>query len=115
MYDYSLERGYVIQSALIAIVVTALIAIALSLNARPAEPYGESARRWEFMDDERKAEIEDEAWSDYWSSEAPYFVVIALIPGAILFWGALAMRPAQPAAKREQSEAEMTQAPALLN
>ena len=68
------------------LIVAGIFVAYLFLSFQPSEPYGIRQRQWEFMSDEQKAEVEDEALSEFQTLQIPYFVFISLIPGALAFF-----------------------------
>jgi hypothetical protein len=57
------------------------------LSFKPEAPYGLRQRQWDTFDEDRQSQIEDAAWSDYRSRSLPYFVILSLVPGALMFFG----------------------------
>ncbi|MBK8020121.1 MAG: hypothetical protein IPK19_01540 [Chloroflexi bacterium] len=66
-------------------VLVLLVTGAVSANV-PIEPYGIRQRVWDRYDDARKAEIADQAVSDFNNVEVPFLIVLNLFPAALIFF-----------------------------
>ena len=76
-----------VMTGLIAGVITAVLVISLFTSiGQPQEPFGLRQRQWESYDEDRQAEIRDQALSEFQSIQIPYFVVLSLVPGALVFF-----------------------------
>ena len=76
-----------IVGAVVAAVVMLLLVYSLATGATPQEPYGERQRQWDRWDEDQQAEVRDAAWADYYAASVPFFVLYAVAPGLIVFFG----------------------------
>ncbi|MFN8531659.1 MAG: hypothetical protein U0670_23895 [Anaerolineae bacterium] len=84
------------------VIVTGLMAaFVLNVNA-PREPYGIRQRVWNSYDDARRAEIAATATADFNNVEAPFVVVLSMIPGVLFFF---AVREAAASLRRPETQA----------
>lgn len=78
-----------IGGVIVAAVVMLLILVVFISSARPVEPYGYTQRQWDRgLRDEQKEEIIIEAESTFRTFTIPYFVVMGLLPSALVFFAA---------------------------
>lgn len=85
--EAALDRRAHIVGLAAAIIVTVLVAYALSSAAKPEEPYGVGRSVWNFMSDEDKAITVAEAESEYTGLVIPLFILLSTLPGAISYFG----------------------------
>jgi len=69
----------------IAVIVWAVVAFATISDARPHEPYGVGQTLWDFKDDDEKAQIKEDAESDYRNAKIPLLVFVSLMPAAVVY------------------------------
>jgi len=91
-----------ITGAVGGIVTVVLIVLILANVAQPQEPYGYRQRQWDTFDEERQAEIRDEAQQNFQTAEIPYFAVLSIVPGQLVFFGLREV--ILPAPKKEEEE-----------
>ncbi|GAB1421264.1 hypothetical protein MASR2M15_14180 [Anaerolineales bacterium] len=73
--------------ALLAAIIVLVISIGILIStAQPQEPYGIRQKQWDSYDEARQTEISDQIWSEFYSLQIPYFVLLSLIPGALVFF-----------------------------
>ena len=79
------------RAHLIGLVAGALLwgvlALGLVLDAKPVEPYGIRQQVWELMmDDAEREAARDDADHEYLYNRIPVFVLISLLPGAVVYF-----------------------------
>lgn len=71
------------------VIVWVACAAYISVSIEPKAPYGNAQRIWDMMmDDEERAAVEDEFQDEYTFNRIPVAVLISLLPGAVVFFGA---------------------------
>jgi lysylphosphatidylglycerol synthetase-like protein (DUF2156 family) len=72
---------------LVAGFVTVVMVLSILYSTgQPQAPFGLRQRQWDSYDEDRQTVIQDQAMSEFQTIQIPYFVVISLIPGAIIFF-----------------------------
>ncbi|MBI5958094.1 MAG: hypothetical protein HY866_05130 [Chloroflexi bacterium] len=71
----------------VALAVWAATAFFVIGDNRPAAPYDVGQTLWEYKNDEEKAQIKDEADSEYRNAKIPVFVLISLLPAGLVYFG----------------------------
>jgi len=75
--------------AIVAAVVMVFIVMMFISSARPVEPYGYTQRQWDRgLNEEQQQEIIVQAEATYRTFTIPYFVVMGLLPSALVFFAA---------------------------
>jgi len=83
-----LERRAHVIGLIAGIALWAVMAAGLIMDARPTEPYGVRPQVWNLMmTEEERAETAEAARSEHRTAQAPIFVLISLIPGALMYFG----------------------------
>ena len=75
-----------IIGGIVALVVVVAITSAIASANAPREPYGIRDRLWKSYTDEKKAQIANDATSEFNSVEMPFLVFFSLFPAAIFFF-----------------------------
>ncbi|MBN2304287.1 MAG: hypothetical protein JXQ72_07420 [Anaerolineae bacterium] len=73
---------------ILGVVVWAVIAFVTISDAKPHEPYGFGQTLWDFKDDTEKAQIKDDAESDYRTAKIPLLILVGLVPASLVYLGA---------------------------
>ena len=74
-----------IVGLVIGAIVWAIVGFAMISDAKPQEPYGFGQTLWNFKDDDEKAQIKDEAESEYQNAKIPVLIFVSLMPAAIVY------------------------------
>lgn len=79
------------QAHLIGIVAAVIVAAGVAAytirDNQPQAPYGINPTLWDFKNDEEKAQIIDEAESEYRNSKIPIIVLVSLLPAGLMYFG----------------------------
>jgi lysylphosphatidylglycerol synthetase-like protein (DUF2156 family) len=83
----ALSRRAHLVSLVAALLVWALVAAYLIADNQPQVPYGVGQTLWDYKNDEEKAQIKDEADSEYQNAKIPVFLLLSLLPAGLIYFG----------------------------
>ncbi len=70
-----------------AMLVWAAVTVYTINDNKPQEPYGFGNTLWNFKSDEEKAQIRNDADSEYHNAKIPVFALMSLLPAGLVYFG----------------------------
>ena len=107
------RRAHVVGLVVGAVIWGALVS-GLTLDSRPAEPYGINRQIWErMMDDQERQDTVDQAENEFRTARIPVFALISLLPAGLVYFAAREL--AAPGGIVDEADEPVTTGPAEVS